>query len=318
MRRGRMTSAASPLTIGIVLTVSQPNSTMDRRDFLLSLGSAAGTTERLAPEGAAIVFPATFQGNAPFRHYCEELLRQSALLSGKAYRFESVSNPVGQGRAIRMMSAGEGPFNVLWSMTSEVREQQLLPLRIPLDRGLMGWRLLLVRKDDQARFAALRSLEDLRGIPIGQMHDWPDTQILRANGLTVGTSSVFASLFTMLLRGRIDAIALSALEVEQELARSGHAAQLAIAPGWMLRYPAAYYYFVSPREPQLAEDLRRGLERLVSEGRLQALFQQHVRPQLERLGLRDRRMLALLNPLLPAATPLRRAELWEEPGRLGH
>lgn len=291
---------------------------MDRRDFLLSLGASATASERPAPEGRAIVFPATFQGNVPFRRYCEELLRQAVAHSGASYRLESVSHPVGQGRAIRMMAAGEGPINLLWSMTSETREQQLLPLRIPLDRGLMGWRLLLVRREEQARFAEMRKLDDVRGITIGQMHDWPDTQILRANGLNVGTSSVFANLFTMLLRRRIDAIALSALEVEQELQRSGVASQLAIAPAWMLRYPAAYYYFVSPREPQLAEDLRRGLERLLSEGRMQALFLQLVRPQLEPLGLRERRALNLLNPLLPASTPLRRVELWEEAGRQGH
>ena len=291
---------------------------MDRRDFLLSLGASALASERSAPEGAAIVYPASFFSNAPFRRYCEEVLRQAVVHSGSSYRLDSVSNPVGQGRAIRMMSAGEGPINLLWSMTSEVREQQLLPLRIPLDRGLMGWRLLLVRKDERTRFAAMRNVNDLRDIAIGQMHDWPDTQILRANGLTVGTSSVFANLFAMLLRGRIDAIALSALEVEQEMFRSGVGSQLAIAPGWMLRYPTAYYVFVSPREPQIAEDLRRGMERLVSEGRLQALFQQLLRPQLDRLGLRERRVVALINPLLPSATPLRRPELWEEPGHLSH
>ena len=85
-------------------------------------------------------------------------------------------------------------------MTSDVRERELLPLRFPLDRGLMGWRLLLVRRSEQQRFAGIRSLDGLASMTAGQMHDWPDTQILRANGLKVGTGSSYSSLFAMLAR----------------------------------------------------------------------------------------------------------------------
>ncbi|OYU25773.1 MAG: hypothetical protein CFE41_19350 [Burkholderiales bacterium PBB2] len=289
---------------------------MDRRRVLLSLAAPALGASPLRASPRQISYPVFGGPDDPFRQYCIEVLKLAIAHCGVSYSLQAVSQPVGQERAIRALVAGQGSLNLLWSMTSEARERDLLPLRIPLDRGLMGWRLLLVRKQDQARFARVRQLDGLRGVVAGQMHDWPDTQILRANGLQVGTGSSYENLFAMLQRGRTDFFPRSVLEIEDDLRRFGGPYQLAIAPGLMLRYPTAFYFFVSPREPGLAEDLSRGLDRIVSEGLWQALFAQHMRPQFKRLALHERQVLNLHNPLLPTATPLRRAELWEEPGRM--
>lgn len=288
---------------------------MDRRDLLLlSLLPAA---RPLRAQAARVIrYPVFGDGDDPFRRYCIEALKLAAQRSGESYVLEPVPLPVGQGRVIRQMAAGEGPLQLIWSMTSEQRERQLLPLRIPLDRGLMGWRLLLIRRSDRALFAGMRGLQELRALTAGQMHDWPDTEILRANGLQVGTSSAFESLFTMLEHGRTDYFPRSVLEVEDELQRFGAGRKLIIAPGLMLRYPTAFYFFVKPGERQLAEDLARGLERAVADGSLLGLFLLHMRPLLKTLDLPGRLALRLSNPLLPAATPLRRSELWVEPGAL--
>ncbi|MEJ6003972.1 hypothetical protein WG899_00295 [Paucibacter sp. AS339] len=308
---------------------------MDRRSLLLSLSlpTALSWTSAVAPLVATsapmaaaassassavprqIRYPLFGGQEDPFRRYCMEVLKLALELCGVPYRMQPVPQPLGQGQAIRRLSSGQGPVDILWSMTSEARERALLPLRIPLDRGLMGWRLLLVRRADQQRFANIRSLDELAALTAGQMYDWPDTQILQANGLKVGTGSAYASLFAMLERGRTDYFPRSVLEIEDDLARFGAQHDLVIAPGLLLRYPTAFYFFVSPREPRLADDLSRGMERALSEGSLQALFKQHMRQHSKRLDLHDRHVLALRNPLLPAATPLRRSELWEEPGR---
>lgn len=283
-----------------------------RRALLLSLPGLALS----APAPGTIVYPVFGGLQDGFGRFCSELLKLAVERSGTNYRTEAIVHPVGQGRAIRELALGRPDFNMIRSMTSVDREQMLLPIRVPVDRGLMGWRLLLVRREDQAAFARMHSLDELKVLTAGQMYDWPDTTILRANGLQVGTASQYLKLFSMLARGRIDYFPRSVLEIEEELANYG-GGELAIAPGLMLRYPTAFYFFVSPHEPRLAEDLRRGMDRAVSDGSLQALFQQLVMPHLKRLNLAERRVLQLKNPLLPAATPLQRAELWEEPGGRG-
>jgi len=287
---------------------------MDRRCLLLSLLACplgAGAAD------AVIGYPSYADSDAqdPIHQFHLAVLRLALERSGGHYRLQPVRKPVGQGRAIRELAGGGSDLDLLWSMTSEEREQLLLPIRIPIDRGLMGWRLLLIRRTDAERFAGVRSLDALRDLSAGQLYDWPDTAILRANGLAVGTTSVYDSLFTMLARGRVDYFPRSVLEIQEEMRQYGSANELMIAPGLMLRYPTANYFFVSRQNSQLAAELQRGLERALDDGSLHKLFMSHIRPLLKPLRLPERRELLLRNPLLPAATPLHRSELWADPAQ---
>jgi hypothetical protein len=221
-----------------------------------------------------------------------------------------------QGRTLVELATGQSPVDVMWTMTDRQREASgLLPVRIPIDRGLLGWRLLLVRRSELAQWRRVQGLGDLRERLAGQGHDWPDTAILRANGLQVGTSSVYEALFRMLVAGRVDYFPRSILEIDSELAGGRHP-QLAIAPGLMLHYPAAAYLFVSPSRPELAAQLKAGLEAAVADGSFQRLHREQYGTVLKAHPVVPERVLRLHNPLLPPETPLQRRELWLQPGEL--
>ena len=83
-------------------------------------------------------------------------------------------------------------------------EETLLPIRIPIYRGLIGWRIPLVSAANKDLLASVRTLDDLRRLRFGQRQDWADTPILRANGLEVKTSQSYESLFRMLDAGRFE------------------------------------------------------------------------------------------------------------------
>lgn len=289
------------------MTLPQPT----RRGLLLSL-LAPGLVQ--AQTVTRVVYPEHEAFHDPQLPYMLDVLRLALSQAPTAYEVHASGTAMTQGRGLRELEFGRGDINLLWSMTSRERERTLLAVRIPLDRGILGWRLLLVRTADLERFARVRSLEQLRRLQAGQMHDWPDTEILRHNGLPVGTASMYEKLFQMLARQRIDYFPRSVMEIEDELQRYGRALGLAIAPRLMLRYPTANYFFVSPRFPQLAEDLRLGLEKALAERSLQALFTQHFRALLQRLDVPHRQVLKLDNPLLSPETPLQRPELWADPG----
>lgn len=219
-----------------------------------------------------------------------------------------------QGRTLVELATGRGPVDMMWTMTDRQREASgLLPVRIPIDRGLLGWRLLLVRRSELPQWQRVQHLDDLRELVAGQGHDWPDTTILRANGLKVGTSSVYEALFRMLAAGRVDYFPRSILEIDAELAGGRHP-QLAIAPELMLHYPAAAYLFVSPSRPELAAALQAGLEAAVADGSFQRLHRAQYGAVLKAHPVVPQRVLRLSNPLLPPETPLQRRELWLQPG----
>jgi hypothetical protein len=79
-----------------------------------------------------------------------------------------------------------------------------LPIRIPLDKGLLGWRVALVNAATPDRLAGITNVRQLAGLLAGQVADWPDTAILRHAGLKVLTSQDYGNLFPMLQRNRFD------------------------------------------------------------------------------------------------------------------
>lgn len=226
------------------------------------------------------------------------------------YRLEALDQDLSQSRAVALL-AEDRVLDVIWTMTSKQREAQLRPVRIPLLRGLMGMRLLLIRADDQGWFDNVTRLEQLRQLRAGQGHDWPDTEILRANELPLVAVSDYESLFRMLEEGRFDYLPRAINEPWEEL-EAHPEMDLAVEDSLLLYYPAASYFFVAPHDDRLAERLKLGLERALADGSLTGLFRQHPvnRRAFEKAALLKRRVLRLENPLLPDKTPLDRPELW--------
>lgn len=233
--------------------------------------------------------------------------------SGANYQPQPSRLVMVQSRALDEIRRNTGQVDLIWTMTSAEREKELLPVRIPVDRGLIGWRLALMQQSRLAEFAKINNLAGLRRYRAGQMHDWPDTQILRGNGLKVEATDQYEGLFRMLAAGRFDYFPRSLIEIKEEwLAHSQ--LNLAVEPHLLIRYPAAFYFFVSKERPRLARDLERGLEKAVREGKLQALFNEHYGTVLKDLNVAGRTVIELQNPLLPPETPLKREELWYRPG----
>jgi hypothetical protein len=283
---------------------------LPRRALLLA--ALAATPVRAEP--VRVWLPQHMSSADPQLPYVRQLVLLALARAGVESDVQLINLEMYQGRSLIELARGSSPFDVMWTMTDQDRESSgALPVRIPIDRGLMGWRVLLVRRAELPRWERLRGLDELRQRVAGQGHDWPDTAILRANGLQVSTSSGYAALFRMLASGRFDYFPRAVFEVDAELAGGRHG-ELAVVPNLMLHYPAAAYLFVSPRRPALAELLRKGLEKAVAEGSLQQLHQAHLGALIRAHPVSRDRVIRLQNPLLPRQTPLQRRELWLQPG----
>ncbi|NGZ82796.1 substrate-binding periplasmic protein [Duganella aceris] len=252
------------------------------------------------------------QGNRP-EHYPVRLLQLALERAGQDYALQATSVMMRQNRSLAELSNGR-VIDVMWTMTSQQRERDLLPIRIPLDMGLIGWRLLLIRKRDMARFAAIRRVAELRALDALQGHDWPDTDILRGNGFKVQTASDYAGMFKMLESGRVDYFPRAVFEIWNE-AQAFAAQGLVVAPGLALHYPAAFYYFVNRANTKLAAAIQEGLESMLADGSYERLFQDYFGEMVARSELGARRVFELRNLLLSPATPLARRQLWYRPAR---
>jgi len=199
--------------------------------------------------------------------------------------------------------------DVVWTMTSKEREEVLLPIRIPLEKGLLGWRIFLIQTKNAGKFANIKSLDDLKKYEAGQGHDWPDTEILRASGLKVKGSPNYDSIFKMLEAGRFDYFPRSVLEIWDE-AKSHPDMDLEIEKTVVVQYPTAQYFFVNKKNTQLAGLIESGLQLALKDGSFDKLFLEEYGEDLKRANLKGRTHFLIGNPLLPAQTPLQDKRLW--------
>lgn len=95
--------------------------------------------------GAQVVtYPKHQAENDPQLQYMLEVLCLALSKSGKRYELKQSSTVMVQSGGIAELAANTGSVDVIWTMTNPEREELLLPIRTPVDRGLIGWRLALL------------------------------------------------------------------------------------------------------------------------------------------------------------------------------
>jgi len=214
-----------------------------------------------------------------------------------------------QGRYVDDVISGK--VDIMWAATDQDIENKLQPVRIPLLKGLLGHRIFLIHKGDQAKFDRVKTFADLQRIRLGQGTTWADTKILEANKLTVVKTNKYPSLLHMLDGGRFDAFPRGVQEPWSEV-NSVQGLELEVEKRIMLVYKMPFYLFVSKNNQKLAKDLELGLNRAIADGSFdQAFFNDPaIRSAVEKADLKNRLVFQLENPQLPKETPVDRPELW--------
>ncbi len=270
---------------------------------LLLVPSQAATYTYLRPEW-------TDPGRDP---YGVALLKLAFAKAHACHTLVYSTDPMKQGRAIYELEHGTGAVDIMITMTSAEREAKLLAVPIPLTKGLLGWRIALVRKERLQQFAHVRTVGQLKAFVAGQGHDWPDVGILRASGLPVHVSSAYDGMFKMLEANRIDYFPRAVQQVFDEVE---HYPGLAVEPHLILRYPTDAYFFVNRAHAGLAGDIRRGLEAAIADGSFDRLFYSYFATKIAAAGLEHRHVLDLPNPLRGPSLPVSRKSLWFSPAEL--
>lgn len=194
----------------------------------------------------------------------------------------------------------DGELDMLFISTSTERERSMIPIKVPIYRGLLGLRLLLIKPAKNEKFKKIKSLKDLKPYVAGHNVQWSDFGVFKNNGLKVVSSTNYEALFEMLKHDRFDYFSRGVNEVWGELAQ--HSEQLMIADNVMLFYQHPVYFFVSKHKPELAAALEKGLAIALQDGSYKALFQSYYAKTLERANLKNRTMIYLNNPAVPAGT----------------
>lgn len=219
------------------------------------------------------------------------------------------------GRAIEFLKKhDENTVNVIWTTSSKERENSLLPIRIPIRKGLLGYRIFLIKKEDQKIFSNIQTVEQLKQLTVGQGHIWNDVIVFKENDFSIVTGPNYEGLFRMLLKGRFDYFSRGVNEAPSEYeSRKEMHPNLAIEDSILLYYPWPKYFFTSKKNIKLAQRIEQGLNMMIEDGSFDALFLKYHKEDIERVNLKDRKLFRINNPLLPKTAPLEQKDLWFVP-----
>ncbi|WP_024302523.1 ABC transporter substrate-binding protein [Pseudogulbenkiania sp. MAI-1] len=205
---------------------------------------------------------------------------------------------VSQDRGVALLQSGK--IDVIALGTNQEREDKMLPIKIDISRGIVGFRVLIIRAADQAR---IKSMDDrsLRNLTFGLNDQWADVPVMRANGLKIETSMGYENLFSMLAAKRFDAFPRGLNEAKRELEqRKATYPQLALELTKALYFPFPIYFWVNKNNTGLARRIERGLKLALADGSFRRLFESYYAAEIASLKSNPRHVIHLKNPILPA------------------
>jgi len=278
-----------------------------RKLLLLAVGILFTLTSLSAQTTVVRYLPPEFEGDTRSNYYFDllELAMEKTVSTHGEYELKPAEGSYTQREGLIAMR--DGAIDVVHTMTSKPRELVFRPIRIPLNKGLIGYRLLMVENRNKNILLGSANENGLKQLTFVQGSDWPDTEILEKNGYNVVTHKDYVKLFELLKQDNVDAFPRSTIEIWDEIEKnSGFAVENNVA----IKYPAAMYFFLRMEDKQLALRIEKGLNNAIDDGSFEELFNQYHEDFLVKSKLEERSIIELNNPLLPKETPLNTSKYW--------
>ena len=193
-------------------------------------------------------------------------------------------------------------------------EKRLIPIRIPIRKGIQGYRTFLILKKNQPMLSKITTLKQLKEIPTGSGQQWSTTRILTDNGFDVRKGTSYEGLFSMLAKERFVTFGrgINETPVEYETHKNKFP-ELAIEQDLLLYIPLPTYFFVTPKMPWLAQRIEDGLNEMIADGTFNKMFQAEFGELIKDANLSKRRVFKINNSNLSPETPLDIARYWYQP-----
>lgn len=208
-------------------------------------------------------------------------------------------------RKIALLKQGRTHIDLMPATPDRLRlveHGELLMLPVPLDRGLLGYRLNLLLEDDMDLLQDVQTVQELRQYTMGQGEGWMDVAIYRAAGIPTKEVKAWrdgqfveqmrAGFFQLFPLGLEEALHYFLPHFRQ------YQPSLTADPYILVRYPWFRFVWVSPKAAnaaQLYEALDTGFGIIADNGVFLEVYSEH-KATLRASVFKDRRVVELENP----------------------
>ncbi|AWB66104.1 hypothetical protein C2869_06460 [Saccharobesus litoralis] len=220
-----------------------------------------------------------------------------------------INKQLSRAQAFSQMDAGL--IDVMWLNTNQEIEDRFIPVRVPILKGLMSYRTLMIREGQEAVFKDVETFEQLKAIRSGVGRFWTTTKVFNAEGINTVLTTKSRNLYPMLEGGRFDYIPRGVMEIAPELEKYNHL-PLKLETTILLRLPTAVYPFVTKAKPELATIIEQGMLKSIDSGEFDQYFESTTlyKDTLKIISQHKWKVIPINNPILPKETPLDEAKLW--------
>ena len=245
--------------------------------------------------------------------YCVQLLQIALDNTEKKYGkaiIKTVNLELTQGRSLEELAKGNY-IDIDWAGTDIKREEELLPIRVPLFAGLLGYRVLVIRKSDKSKFDKINNVNDLKNLIVLQGTHWPDSDILEASGFNVFRVPKFENMYSMLENKRVDYFLRSISEAYGEV-KARKNSGLMVYDRIIVAYKFPMYFFVNKSNKKLAKRVEEGLRIAIDSGQFLKFMKSNslTAPVFPLEKYKNSLFFEIKNPFLPKKTPINEKKLW--------
>ncbi|MCT8985559.1 hypothetical protein [Shewanella phaeophyticola] len=201
-------------------------------------------------------------------------------------------------RIFRSLKEGDG-INVIAEASKVSWNEELIPIKIPIRKGIQGFRVFIVKQENATVLANITSLPQFVSLKTGSGSQWSTKVAMQQAGFDVVESTLYDNLFNMLSKGRFVTFGRGVNEVFQEVSQFHQQyPELMVDEHLLLHIPLATYFYVSPNQPRLARRIEVGLQRIIENGQFDQLFYQRHCEFLLEAKLNNRLVFKIDNPYI--------------------
>lgn len=228
--------------------------------------------------------------------YMQELLEESLKLKGYKLVIKAVEN-VPQSRIDFMLKTRV--LDMHWYLKGRQVDKTLLPVKIGLTNGLIGKRVLFIRKGEQARYDKIYNLEDLqKSSLVGAFgKGWYDVKIWEYNKLKYyEQDGDWTNLFKMISSGqrKIDYLSRGVTEILYEY--PSVLEMVDIEEKLLLDYDGDFIFYLNKDKFKEKIIIEEALTLAKQAGLIDKLIDKYYAKNLEKLNYKKRKVISLKVP----------------------
>ena len=206
-------------------------------------------------------------------------------------------------RAIHLVETNQKPNFFIKLSYEKQFSSNLVHTSIPIDLGIVGYRVCFISPQADKRLSSKPSLAELKRLLHGQGKGWADVKILESNGFQVFENSSYEGLFLMVANNRVDLFCRGVNELYDEFHAHKSIPGLQYDKRFVLYYPLPRFFYTHRDNIEALERISLGLSLAFEDGSLQKLWRSAYQTSIEFSQLSQRELIPLENPTLEALEP---------------